>query len=909
VIAPGTRVGKYEVKRLLGQGGFGMVYVAHDTALDRECALKFLLPEHTSRSEILQRFLKEARSAAKIKHGGIVTVFECGVVDGAGPGLDGMAFIAMELLEGESLQARLGRPLAIEHAVEIVRQVASALGAAHATGIVHRDLKPDNIYLVPDPATALGERVKVLDFGIAKLVDEQGSAHKTSTHMIFGTPRYMSPEQCKSSARVDERSDIYALGCILFEMVCGRPPFEGDTGELIGRHQFVPPPVARSIRPDLPDALDGTIAAMLAKRPEDRPQTMAEVLRRLGARASVIAAAAAPTADGSATPPAATPVPELAGDSAQLPVVGPIVPVAPGGGRPWWIYATLGGVVVAGAVTVGVLAVSEAPIREEAIADTMLVERPDPDPRDDDPRKLVERLVVLRQRANALIADRRCGELAAIQQEARAAAPLLGRELDRLGCAVPRPHLHGPDPSDVHAVPIDGNPSVGAADAKVTLVKFTEYACRFCERMRSTIADLQQRYGRDLRVVYKHMIVHRSTATAAAHAFCAAERQGKAREMDRLLWDKGFAHSQFDLTGSGQDCWDAPAGCPIVVGFAREIGLDLQRFKADMRGTCVDRVRRDMQEGTTLGVRGTPSFFINGRFLSGAQPIENFAAVIDEELGKATERIAQGTAAADYYAEWVMGRGKAQYDTPKDADISAPDPLETTGILARDPAPRVGVRHIAIGWDGSSRDPRAKGRSKADADTIVKGLIAMASAGRDLADAATVLSEDTTPSHLAVVRSQDRGAWQELALRLAEGEAGLVRSPRGWHFVHRHDGPRAPLDVAAPPADATRTASGLAYKVLAGGHGGAQPRPSDRVQVHYSGWTTDGTLFDSSRTRGQPAVFPLNAVIAGWTEGVQLMSVGDTVRLWIPEHLAYQGRAGAPAGMLVFDIELLAINP
>ncbi|MBA2540586.1 MAG: serine/threonine protein kinase, partial [Deltaproteobacteria bacterium] len=222
-IAPGSRVGKYEVRTLLGQGGFGMVFMGHDTALDRDCALKFLLPEHTSRPEILQRFLKEARSAAKIKHGGIVTVFECGTVEGAGPPLDGMAYIAMELLEGESLSDRVKRgPMPVEHALEITRQVASALAAAHAVGIIHRDLKPDNIYLVPDPATTFGERVKVLDFGIAKLADDTGgNAAKTSTHMIFGTPKYMSPEQCKSTAKVDERSDIYALGCILFEMVCG----------------------------------------------------------------------------------------------------------------------------------------------------------------------------------------------------------------------------------------------------------------------------------------------------------------------------------------------------------------------------------------------------------------------------------------------------------------------------------------------------------------------------------------------------------------------------------------------------------------------------------------------------------------------------------------------------------------
>ena len=118
----------------------------------------------------------------------------------------------------------------------------------------------------------------------------------------------------------------------------------------------------------------------------------------------------------------------------------------------------------------------------------------------------------------------------------------------------------------------------------------------------------------------------------------------------------------------------------------------------------------------------------------------------------------------------------------------------------------------------------------------------------------------------------------------------------------------APADVKAPPADAKRTASGLAYNVLKAGTGRAHPKATDMVMVHYTGWTTDGKMFDSSVTRGQPATFPLNGVIAGWTEGVQLMVEGEKTRFWIPEALAYKGQAGQPKGMLVFDIELLRIN-
>ena len=279
---PGTTIGKYQIGKKLGQGGFGVVFLAHDTTLDREVALKFLNPEHTTSPQILQRFLQEARSAAKISHPGIVTVFECGQIAEAGEG-QGAAFIAMERLDGESLTDRLARSgrLAPESAMEIGRQVAAALDAAHRAGIVHRDLKPDNIFLVHDPAVVTGERVKVLDFGIAKLGRNTSSSVQTQSMMVFGTPRYMSPEQCKSAANVDARSDVYALGCILYELVAGQPPFDGAPGELIARHVLVEAPDVAALAPDAPPHLTRLIGRMLAKEPDDRPATMAHVMREL----------------------------------------------------------------------------------------------------------------------------------------------------------------------------------------------------------------------------------------------------------------------------------------------------------------------------------------------------------------------------------------------------------------------------------------------------------------------------------------------------------------------------------------------------------------------------------------------------------------------------------------------------
>lgn len=268
----GHTVGKYKLGKKLGQGAFGLVFIAHDTGLDRDVALKFLHPHHISNPQAFERFLQEARSVAKLSHPGIVTVHELGTADG------GIAFIAMELLQGESLNDRLNRVgrFSPDTAKEICLQIASTLNVAHMAGIVHRDLKPDNLFLVADPTMPGRECVKVLDFGIAKLAHAQATSVQTGS-LLIGTPRYMSPEQCKSSANVDYRSDIYSLGCILYELVCGRPPFEGTPGELITKHQLAPVLPAREIVPDLPHQLDWLISRMLAKDPGERPQTMGHV--------------------------------------------------------------------------------------------------------------------------------------------------------------------------------------------------------------------------------------------------------------------------------------------------------------------------------------------------------------------------------------------------------------------------------------------------------------------------------------------------------------------------------------------------------------------------------------------------------------------------------------------------------
>jgi len=276
---PGLRIGRYEVGARLGKGGFGVVHLARDIELGREVAIKFLRPEYLTRPQVVSRFLQEARACAKIGHPGIVTVFEAGLVSGAGPRLDGTAYIVMERLHGESLGERIetrGRlpPIA---AIGIARQLAAALHVAHEAGIIHRDLKPDNVYLVRDAAVVGGERVKILDFGVAKLVEGDDSDVHTHSQMMLGTPRYMSPEQARAASKVDHRTDIYALGCLLYELVCGKPPFAGDLGDVIVAHQTVPITPPRELEPSVPPALDELIVRMLAKDPDHRPPSMTAV--------------------------------------------------------------------------------------------------------------------------------------------------------------------------------------------------------------------------------------------------------------------------------------------------------------------------------------------------------------------------------------------------------------------------------------------------------------------------------------------------------------------------------------------------------------------------------------------------------------------------------------------------------
>ena len=244
----------------------GSVWLAEHTMLGRRAAIKVLHPAFSTRHKIVRRFFNEARAATAIADPGIVQIFDFGYH------VDRSAYIVMELLDGESLERRCARRgvFDVPEALRLVRQVASSLGAAHARGIVHRDLKPSNLFIVRDPEVAGGERTKILDFGIAKLVGEPGGV-KTHPDAVMGTPSYMSPEQCRGAGLVDQRSDVYALGCVLFKLLIGRPPFQASaTGEIIALQQREAPPVPSSLRPELAREVDQLVLRCLAKDPAQR---------------------------------------------------------------------------------------------------------------------------------------------------------------------------------------------------------------------------------------------------------------------------------------------------------------------------------------------------------------------------------------------------------------------------------------------------------------------------------------------------------------------------------------------------------------------------------------------------------------------------------------------------------------
>lgn len=267
--------GKYRVLRVLGEGGMGIVVAALHLELDQLVAVKFLHQAALGNSEAQARFTREARAAARIKSEHVARVIDVSRLS------DGAPYMVMEYLEGEDLAARLrSGPLSVEDAVDFVVQACDAVAEAHAAGIVHRDLKPSNLFLT---RRANGDGlVKVLDFGISKLNDELGAAGLTSTAALMGSPLYMSPEQMRSARDVDARTDLWAMGAILYELLTAHAPFTGESlPEVINSVMTCQPLPFSHFRADVPAELERTILRCLAKDRAERLQTVGQLATEL----------------------------------------------------------------------------------------------------------------------------------------------------------------------------------------------------------------------------------------------------------------------------------------------------------------------------------------------------------------------------------------------------------------------------------------------------------------------------------------------------------------------------------------------------------------------------------------------------------------------------------------------------
>ncbi|MCA9677956.1 MAG: serine/threonine protein kinase, partial [Myxococcales bacterium] len=268
-VAEGQTIGNYRILSRIGVGGMGAVYLAEHPLIGKRVALKVIHKELASNREVVGRFFNEARSVNRIGNEHIVEVHDLGQSP------DGHYFFIMEYLEGRTLAQELGQQgvLAVPRVQHIGAQIADALGAAHSAGIIHRDLKPDNVMLMPrhgDP-----DFVKILDFGLAKMFMDGMASNLTAQGVVLGTPQYMSPEACESKRDIDHRTDIYALGILLFQMLCGQVPFDGESmGSVLVKQVTQAPPAPRALNPHIPPSVEQIILRCLTKSPDARFPTM-----------------------------------------------------------------------------------------------------------------------------------------------------------------------------------------------------------------------------------------------------------------------------------------------------------------------------------------------------------------------------------------------------------------------------------------------------------------------------------------------------------------------------------------------------------------------------------------------------------------------------------------------------------
>jgi serine/threonine-protein kinase len=269
----GRKIGDYEMMARIGIGGMGVVYEGRHPLIGKRVAVKFLLPALSKDKELVSRFISEARSVNAIGHRGIVDIFNFGVME------DGTQYFVMEFLEGRPFDQVIAKeaPMHPALAMRYLEEILDALQAAHDAGVIHRDIKPSNIFLVESGRTR--PYIKILDFGIAKTgAMKSGSTPQTRQSVVIGTPEYIAPEQAQGRA-ISAATDLYAIGCMAFEMLAAKLPFRGENPlDTMFKHVVEPTPRVRSLVADIPAALDELVWKLMQKRPEDRPSSATEVL-------------------------------------------------------------------------------------------------------------------------------------------------------------------------------------------------------------------------------------------------------------------------------------------------------------------------------------------------------------------------------------------------------------------------------------------------------------------------------------------------------------------------------------------------------------------------------------------------------------------------------------------------------
>ncbi len=284
----GQHTGSFRIERVLGRGAMGAVYLGVHRVIGSRVAVKVIHSELVGNPQLVARFEAEARAVNRVAHENVVSIFDFGLLEGGRP------YLVMELLEGRALSALLQTPLPPDQLLRVLVQTCAGLEVAHAHGVIHRDLKPDNIFLVDRPGRP-EPVVKILDFGVARMLEGDNSLERTSAGMLLGTPAYMAPEQC-SGGEVDGRTDLYALGMTAWRALVGRIPFKGSLIDILHAHRTELPAPPHTINPNVPEALSRIVMKALAKRPEERWSSAAEMRAALEA-CNASMAADVPTGD------------------------------------------------------------------------------------------------------------------------------------------------------------------------------------------------------------------------------------------------------------------------------------------------------------------------------------------------------------------------------------------------------------------------------------------------------------------------------------------------------------------------------------------------------------------------------------------------------------------------------------